>query len=222
MADPYKKPLALKMIKAGDASLYPQKTQSVAIHYDAYLLDGNGGYKMWDSSRKRGRPLRFRLGAGQVIVGLDEAVAQLSMGMRARVTKNAPPCTPTPMPTSAHNRRRPALVQKACARRLALARTVAVARRAHHQLREASQRRRRLLVKTARHCGRATAASLGSGGVSSCGGVALERGKLLEQCTHRPSHTLAPMATAAPRSWRCRGGRWHPRRRKQRWRLWRR
>ena len=74
--------LNLKMIKAGDTENYPQVSQSVAVHYDAYLPDG----KMWDSSRKRGRPLRFRLGAGQVVPGLDGAVLQLSLGMRARVT----------------------------------------------------------------------------------------------------------------------------------------
>ena len=70
------------MIKAGDTDNYPQASQSVAVHYDAYLPDG----KMWDSSRKRGRPLRFRLGAGQVIPGLDNAAMLLSLGMRARVT----------------------------------------------------------------------------------------------------------------------------------------
>ena len=98
--------LAIKLLRAGDADNYPLKAQAVAVHYDAYLANGS----MWDSSRKRGRcalsplkstptgtersrvrnsrrhrPLRFRLGAGQVIPGLDEAVSQLSMGMRARV-----------------------------------------------------------------------------------------------------------------------------------------
>ena len=73
--------LDLKMIKAGDTDNYPQQSQAVAVHYDAYLPTG----KMWDSSRKRGRPLRFRLGSGQVIAGLDDAVSQLSMGMRASI-----------------------------------------------------------------------------------------------------------------------------------------
>ena len=74
--------VSIRLIRAGDATSYPQKSQSVAIHYDAYLPNGT----MWDSSRKRGRPLRFRLGVNQVIKGLDECVSQMSMGMRARVT----------------------------------------------------------------------------------------------------------------------------------------
>ena len=74
--------VSIRLIRAGDTTSYPQASQSVAIHYDAYLPNGT----MWDSSRKRGRPLRFRLGVNQVIKGLDETVMQMSMGMRARVT----------------------------------------------------------------------------------------------------------------------------------------
>jgi FK506-binding protein 1 len=70
------------MIRAGDWGTYPANSQSVAVHYDAFLPDGS----RWDSSRERGRPLRFRLGIGQVIPGLDEGVAQLSLGSRARMT----------------------------------------------------------------------------------------------------------------------------------------
>ena len=69
------------MSRAGDSENYPQKAQSVAVHYDAYLPNGT----LWDSSRRRERPLRFRVGAGQVIPGLDEGVSQLSVGSRARV-----------------------------------------------------------------------------------------------------------------------------------------
>ena len=74
--------VTIKMLRAGATDTYPQSSQSVAVHYDAFLPSG----KMWDSSRKRGRPLRFRLGSEQVIRGLDEVVSQLSLGMRARVT----------------------------------------------------------------------------------------------------------------------------------------
>ena len=72
----------IRMLRAGTSDTYPQKSQSIAVHYDAFLPSGT----MWDSSRRRGRPLRFRLGCGQVVPGLDDAIAQLSLGMRARVT----------------------------------------------------------------------------------------------------------------------------------------
>merc|ERR1711998_541053 len=74
--------LMIKMLRAGDWGIYPTQTQSVAVHYDAYLPDNT----KWDSSRDRGRPLRFRLGTGMVIPGLDEGVSQLSLGARARMT----------------------------------------------------------------------------------------------------------------------------------------
>ena len=74
--------VSIRLIRAGDTTSYPQTSQSVAIHYDAYL--GNGS--AWDSSRKRQKPLRFRVGTGQVIPGLDEGVKQLSLGERARLT----------------------------------------------------------------------------------------------------------------------------------------
>ena len=40
---------------------------------------------MWDSSKARKQPLRFRIATGQVISGLDQAVSQLSIGSRAKV-----------------------------------------------------------------------------------------------------------------------------------------
>ena len=73
--------ISIKMLRGGDADSYPKASQSVAVHYDAYQ-----NHRLWDSSKKRGRPLRFRVGTGQVIAGLDEAVSQLSVGARARVT----------------------------------------------------------------------------------------------------------------------------------------
>ena len=41
--------------------------------------------KQFDSSRDRGKPFKFKLGAEQVIPGLDEGVSQLSIGERAKI-----------------------------------------------------------------------------------------------------------------------------------------
>ena len=60
---------------------YPKPGQTVTVHYIGYLVDGS----QWDSSRDRGKPFKFKLGAEQVIPGLDEGVSQLSIGERAKL-----------------------------------------------------------------------------------------------------------------------------------------
>lgn len=69
----------------GDGKNYPQKGQTVVVHYTGTLTNGN----KFDSSRDRNKPFKFKIGCGQVIKGWDEGVAQMSIGERATLT-----CTP--------------------------------------------------------------------------------------------------------------------------------
>ena len=59
--------LNLTVLVAGDGENYPQRSQSVAVHYDAFLSDGTA----WDSSRKRQKPLRFRVGTDGTVGGRE-------------------------------------------------------------------------------------------------------------------------------------------------------
>jgi len=54
----------------------------VTVHYVGTLLDGT----KFDSSRDRGQPFSFKLGAGQVIKGWDEGIALLKTGDVAVLT----------------------------------------------------------------------------------------------------------------------------------------
>ena len=73
-------PISVTVMAAGDGIHFPQHAQLVSIHYSAFLADGT----LWDSTHKRQKPLRFRLGLGQVIQGLDDGVMQLSLSEKAR------------------------------------------------------------------------------------------------------------------------------------------
>lgn len=76
--------VGVEIFTAGDGHNYPQKGKNVVtIHYVGYRQsDGS----VFDSSRDRGKPFKFKLGAEQVIEGLDEGVAQLSIGEKAKIT----------------------------------------------------------------------------------------------------------------------------------------
>jgi len=54
---------------------------NVEVHYTGYFEDG----KIFDSSVRRGEPIQFTLGKGQVIKGWDEGIAMLSVGEKARL-----------------------------------------------------------------------------------------------------------------------------------------
>uniref|UniRef100_A0A3Q0R4P9 peptidylprolyl isomerase n=1 Tax=Amphilophus citrinellus TaxID=61819 RepID=A0A3Q0R4P9_AMPCI len=75
----------VQTIKPGDGETYPKKGNIVTVHYVGTLTNG----KKFDSSRDRGKPFEFKLGAGEVIRGWDEGVAEMSLGQVAKLT-----CTP--------------------------------------------------------------------------------------------------------------------------------
>lgn len=59
----------------------PQSGQTVTVHYIGTLENGN----KFDSSRDRGDPFQFKLGAGQVIKGWDEGIASMKVGGRRQL-----------------------------------------------------------------------------------------------------------------------------------------
>jgi FKBP-type peptidyl-prolyl cis-trans isomerase len=102
------KEVTIELIVAGDGEHYPKAGQLATIHYTAYVRgegrwagegrDGGGACRgragggiapcangaLFDSTRTRSRPFRFRIGEEQVIEGLEKAVALLSVGERAK------------------------------------------------------------------------------------------------------------------------------------------
>ena len=56
--------------------------QQVKVHYTGWLTDG----KKFDSSKDRGDPFVFPLGAGRVIKGWDEGVQGMKVGGKRKLT----------------------------------------------------------------------------------------------------------------------------------------
>src|ERR1017187_3168837 len=56
--------------------------KSVSVHYTGWLTDGT----KFDSSKDRGQPFSFQLGAGQVIKGWDQGVAGMKVGGVRKLT----------------------------------------------------------------------------------------------------------------------------------------
>jgi peptidylprolyl isomerase len=71
----------IDVVKEGQG-VKPTPGHTVVVHYTGMLTNG----KKFDSSRDRGEPFSFPLGAGQVIKGWDEAFAMMKVGTQARIT----------------------------------------------------------------------------------------------------------------------------------------
>jgi FKBP-type peptidyl-prolyl cis-trans isomerase len=54
----------------------------VSVHYTGWLTNGT----KFDSSKDRGEPFKFPLGAGQVIQGWDKGVAGMKVGGKRKLT----------------------------------------------------------------------------------------------------------------------------------------
>jgi len=71
--------LHYKIIQKGDGAT-PEKGQTVSVHYKGMFADGD----VFDSSYKRGKPIDFPVGMGNVIAGWDEGILLLQVGDKAR------------------------------------------------------------------------------------------------------------------------------------------
>lgn len=66
--------------KVGDGAS-PQPGETAIVHYTGWLDNGT----KFDSSRDRGKPFGFKVGAHQVIQGWDEGVATMKVGGTRRL-----------------------------------------------------------------------------------------------------------------------------------------
>jgi FKBP-type peptidyl-prolyl cis-trans isomerase len=73
--------LKYTILKAGKGAT-PKPGQEVFVHYTGTLTNG----KKFDSSRDRGQPFSFKVGAGQVIPGWDEALSTMKVGEQRKLT----------------------------------------------------------------------------------------------------------------------------------------
>ena len=71
--------LRYKMIQKGDGTK-AEKGKTVGVHYKGMFADGSE----FDNSYKRGNPIEFPLGMGNVIAGWDEGIQMLQVGDKAR------------------------------------------------------------------------------------------------------------------------------------------
>ena len=58
----------------------PDAGQTVTVHYTGWLYERGAKGAKFDSSRDRGKPFSFELGAGRVIAGWDQGVATMHVG----------------------------------------------------------------------------------------------------------------------------------------------
>ena len=79
-------PVQSETLEPGDGTTFPSEGQSLTVHYTGTLAaDGTE----FDSSRAKGVPFTFVLGAGKVIRGWELGLASMSLGQRCRLAISA-------------------------------------------------------------------------------------------------------------------------------------
>ena len=79
----------LAVLRAGDGRHFAPRGARVRLHYTARLSQDGALSAAFDDSRARGEPVVCRVGSGQLVAGLDDALPLMSKGELARV--NVPP-----------------------------------------------------------------------------------------------------------------------------------
>ncbi|MEK8049107.1 FKBP-type peptidyl-prolyl cis-trans isomerase [Ideonella sp. DXS22W] len=82
MPEPERKPLEITDVVVGSGATAAAGNR-VTVHYTGWLHDPaapNGRGRKFDSSKDRGDPFRFHLGAGMVIRGWDDGVQGMQVG----------------------------------------------------------------------------------------------------------------------------------------------
>ncbi len=75
-------PSGLKYVELKEGTgATPKPGQTVEVHYVGTLENGT----QFDSSRDRGQPFSFKIGAGQVIKGWDEGLSTMKVGGRRQL-----------------------------------------------------------------------------------------------------------------------------------------
>lgn len=77
------------LLLAAGAGAAIEAGQNAMVHYTGWLYDeslSEGKGEKFDSSRDRGQPFSFQLGAGRVIKGWDQGVAGMKVGERRMLT----------------------------------------------------------------------------------------------------------------------------------------
>lgn len=73
--------LKIETLVAGSGAS-PKADDLVTVHYTGWFTNG----AKFDSSVDRNEPFAFTLGAGEVIAGWDEGVAQMRVGQKVKLT----------------------------------------------------------------------------------------------------------------------------------------